>query len=349
MSDIHQHNRNLLTPLRTAQYNWDTTVLKRALQAVAPEAVFKLAHPFGEMQGADAFYENALGVLKAAWPDVERRDWIVMAGVDEHGANWVGCGGHFVGTFISPLLDIPPTGHYTHMRYHEFYRMDNDKVVEYQALWDLPEVMMQAGAWPMAPSLGREFCIPGPASGDGLHRALRDSQQSQHSQQLIIDMLGHMQRHPAEGGPEVMDMPRFWHSKMNWYGPAGIGTGRGIEGFRNWHQIPFLKAMPDRGKHDDDITFHFFGDNNYCAVTGWPDMKQTVTQDGWMGIAPAGVEVSMRSLDFWRVEDGKIRENWVMVDLLHVYRQLGVDVFARLKEFNKARNLGAIPLQVGDH
>ena len=43
--------------------------------------------------------------------------------------------------------------------------------------------------------------------------------------------------------PEVMEMPRFWHPRMNWYGPAGIGTGRGIEGFRNWHQIPFLNAV----------------------------------------------------------------------------------------------------------
>ena len=55
-----------------------------------------------------------------------------------------------------------------------------------------------------------------------------------------------MKRHPSEGGPEVMEMNKFWHPKMNWYGPSGIGTGRGIEGFRNWHQIPYLKAIPDR-------------------------------------------------------------------------------------------------------
>jgi hypothetical protein len=32
-----------------------------------------------------------------------------------------------------------------------------------------------------------------------------------------------------------------------------------------------------------------------------------------------------------------IRENWVLVDLLHVYHQIGVDVFARMREFNKVR------------
>ena len=348
MTDRHADHRAQLDPLRLAQYNWDENQIRRSLASLcAPDAVFRLAHPFGDIHGPDAFYLQALAVLQAAWPDLERRDWIVMSGEDDHGADWVGCGGHFVGTFLSPLLDIPPTGHYTHMRFHEFYRFEDQRVVDYQALWDIPEVMMQAGAWPMAPSLGREFCVPGPATGDGLIRDIRDPLQSKHSRQTVVDMLTHMKKHPAEGGPEVMEMPRYWDARMNWYGPAGIGTGRGIEGFRNWHQIPFLNAMPDRGQRADEITYHFFADNDYCAVTGWPNMIQTVTHDGWLGIAPSDTPITMRSLDFWRMENGKIRENWVLVDLLDAYRQLGVDVFARLNEFNKARNLGSIPLKGG--
>jgi hypothetical protein len=53
-------------------------------------------------------------------------------------------------------------------------------------------------------------------------------------------------------------------------------------------------------------------------------------------------EISLRSLDFWRVENGLIRENWVMVDLLHLYDQIGVDVLARMREFNKARIKGTV-------
>ena len=97
----------------------------------------------------------------------------------------------------------------------------------------------------------------------------------------------------------------------------------------------------------DEITYHFFGDGDYAAVTGWPDMIQTVTHGGWMGIAPAGKRITMKSLDFWRLEDGLIRENWVLVDLLDAYDQLGVDVFARLREFNKARNMGRIDVPDG--
>ena len=336
-------NRSCLDRLRAAQYDWDKAKLLAALEeGAAADAVFRLAFPFGDMHGPRTFHDRALAKLKAAWPDLERRDWIVIAGEDQHGAEWVGCAGHFIGTFTAPFLDIPPTGHLAHMRFHEFYRIEDGRIVEMQALWDIPEVMMQVGAWPMVPSLGREFCIPGPASGDGLFREARDPERSMASRQLIIEMLEYMKRHPSDGGPEVMEMPRFWHQQMNWYGPAGIGTGRGIEGFRNWHQIPFLKGMPDRGGKVDQITYHFFGDNDYAAVTGWPDMIQTISHDGWLGIPPLGREITMRSLDFWRVEDGLIRENWVMVDLLDMYDQIGVDVFARMRELTKARIPGSI-------
>ena len=344
----HAAIRSLLDPLRATLYDWDDDAVRRTLDTIcAPDAVFHLCHPFGDLTGPEAFHRTALAPLRAAWPDVERRDWIVMAGEDEHGGNWVGCGGHYVGTSHGPFLDIPPTGHLTHMRFHEFYRVAGGKIVEFQAIWDLPEVMMQAGAWPMAPSLGAELMVPCPASGDGLHRPPGDEAQSRKSRDIVIDMLNHLKRHPAQGGPEVMEMPRFWHDTMNWYGPAGIGTSRGIAGFRNWHQIPFLNAMPDRGQYLDEITYHFFADGPYVAVTGWPNMIQTLTHDGWMGIAPAGKRITMRSLDFWRLEAGRIRENWVMVDLLDVYRQLGVDVFARLGEFNKARVPGRVPYPVG--
>ena len=345
----HDTNRDLLTPLREALYDWDDALVRRTLDSLCtPDAVIHCCHPYGNQIGPKVFYQNVLAPLRTAWPDAERRDWLVMAGEDEHGNDWVGCGGHYVGTFAGPLLDIPPSGHLAHMRFHEYYRIKDGKIAEMQMIWDLPEVMMQVGAWPVAPSLGMEIYVPGPASSDGIVRPARDETESNTSRSLIVDMLNHMKRHPSQGGPEVMEMARFWHENMNWYGPAGIGTCRGIRGFRNWHQIPFLSSMPDRGQYLDEITYHFFGDGPYVAVTGWPDMVQTVTHDGWMGIAPSGKKITMRSLDFWRVADGRIRENWVMVDLLDAYRQLGVDVFRRLREFNKARVPGRVPFPVGD-
>ena len=346
--DVQSKNKALIAPVRAAMYDFDEASVRRALAKVtAPDAVFHLCFPIGDSIGADAFYNTAYRDLLDAWPDLERRDYIVMAGPDEDGAEWVGCGGYYTGTFEAPWLDIPPTGHQVHMRFHEFFRIEDGKIVEFQGLWDIPEVMLQANAWPLAPSLGREWHVPGPSTCDGIVPGPYDMDKGTGSRQHIIDMLEHMKRHPSQGGPDVMEMDKFWHEKMSWYGPSGIGTGRGIRGFRNWHQIPFLSGMPDRGQYVDEIDYHFFGDGDYAAVTGWPDMIQTVTHGGWLGIAPSGKKISMRSLDFWRIENGKIRENWVLVDLLDAYDQLGVDVFARLREFNKVRHMGRLNIPDG--
>lgn len=336
--DRHTQHKELIVRLRAAMYDFDGQAVRAALHAVcAPDVVFRLAYPFETITGVDAYFDAVYAPLLRAIPDLERRDHIVISGPTERGDDWVGCGGFYCGTLKAPWLDIPPTGHMAHMRFHEFYRVVDGKITEMQALWDIPEVMMQASAWPMTPALGREWHIPGPATCDGLVSGPYDAAQGRATCQHVVDMLEHMKRHPAQGGAEVMEMPRFWHPKMSWYGPSGIGTGRGIEGFRNWHQKPFLAGMPDRGKFVEEIEYHFFGDRQYAAVTGWPDMYQTISHGGWLGIAPINKKIEMRSLDFWRLENGLIRENWVLVDLLHMYHQIGVDVFARMREFNKVR------------
>lgn len=336
--DRHTDHKDLIAPLRAAMYDFDAEGVRAALHAVCAEnVVFRLAFPFETIAGVDDYFDAVYAPLATAIPDLERRDYIVMAGPTPEGHDWIGCGGFYTGTFTHPWLDIPSTGHLVHMRFHEFYRVVDGKIVEMQALWDIPEVMMQARAWPLVPSLGREWHVPAPASNDGIVPGPYDVDAGSATCQHIIDMLEYLKRHPSQGGPEVMEMECFWHPRMTWYGPSGIGTGRGISGFRKWHQIPFLNGMPDRGQYIDEITYHFFGDRNFAAVTGWPDMYQTISAGGWLGIAPPGKKIEMRSLDFWRVEKGLIRENWVLVDMLHMYDQIGVDVFGRMREFNKAR------------
>ena len=339
-NDPHRKNQARLSPLRASLYDYDATSVQAALRSVfAPTTAVRLTHPFEDLEGPDGLYNEALAPLAAAWPDIERRDYIAVAGADAGGLQWVGCAGSYLGTFAGPWLGIPPTGRPVAMRYHEFFRFEDHQVVEMQAVWDLPEVMMHAGVWPMSPSLGRDWLVPAPATSDGLTAGPRDEAESRASVDHVVEMLGDMGRHPRES-VEVMRLEHWWHPRFNWYGPHGIGTGRGVDGFRRFHQIPFLRAMPDRRGGYDGVG-HFFGDGAYVGVTGWPGMAMTVTGDGWLGIAASGQEITMRSLDFWRIErhelpdgtiDRKIRENWVLIDLLHVYDQLGVDALARMRE-----------------
>jgi predicted ester cyclase len=332
-SDVHQHNKQFIGKLRAALYDCDQAALKGQLGEVfAQDSEIHLAFPFEDLDGPGGLYEQAYRPLLEAIPDLERRDFILMAG-SANGTNWVGCAGNYMGLFERPWLDIPPTQHAVAMRYHEFYRIEEDQIVEMQALWDIPQVMMQAGAWPMTPSLGVEWVIPGPAGQDGILTGPCDQARAEASVQLVLDMVMGLRRSPQ--GFEAMEMERYWHPRMNWYGPAGIGTARRLSGFQNWHQFPFLRAMPDRSAILDNG--FMFGDGDYVGFTAWPGMRMTLTDDGWLGIPPANQSLTMRSLDFWRCEAGLLRENWVLVDLLSVYDQLGVDVFARMREVTYAR------------
>lgn len=327
--------KQVVAPLRAALYDFEPEAAKAALDAAfAPDARVSLSWPFEDLEGPRGLFDGPLAALHHAIPDLERRDAIVMAGRTQTGETWVGCCGCYAGGFTRPFLEIPPTGHFATMRFHEFYRVAEGRVFEFQGLWDIPELMFQAGAWPMAPALGRSWYSPGPVTSDGLAIVNRNESHADESLRLVSDMLAGLARF-AGGGVEAMRLSDYWHPRCSWYGPFGIGTCRGIEGFRNWHQIPFLNALPDRV--GTDANGGLFADGDYVAVTGWPNMEATITGDGWMGIAPAGQKITMRSLDFWRCENGLIRENWVLVDLLSVWSQIGVDVLARMREFNKAR------------
>lgn len=334
--NTYQQDRQLIGRFRAALYDCDAKTLPNQLRDIlAPDCAVHLTTPLENLDGPDALFEVGYRPLLTAIPDLERRDFIVMAGLSE-GEAWVGCAGHYLGVFEGPWLGIPPTRQAVAMRYHEFFRVADGRVVEMHAVWDIPHLMMQADAWPMTPSLGVKWLAPGPATQDGIAERPYDPAKTAASVALVRDMLTDMGKHPREGGPEIMRLERYWHPRMNWYGPAGIGTARGVAAFRRQHQIPFLKALPDRRVI---LSGHgvMFGDGDYVATTGWPNMQMTVTGDGWLGITPGNQAITIRSLDFWRCENGLIRENWVLVDLLHVYSQLGVDVFSRMREVTYAR------------
>ncbi|MEM1144022.1 MAG: ester cyclase, partial [Pseudomonadota bacterium] len=195
----------------------------------------------------------------------------------------------------------------------------------------IPELMMQAGVWPLSPSLGREWHVPAPATQDGLVFGVDRDANTQASFDLVLAMCESLGNY-ATGGVEAMALDRYWHPRCSWYGPSGIGSARGIQGFRNWHQIPFLNGMPDRVGNAAEG--HMFADGDYVGFTAWPGMFMTISHGGWLGIAPNNKKIEMRSLDFWRCENGLIRENWVLVDILDVYRQIGVDVFERMRELS---------------
>jgi predicted ester cyclase len=287
---------------------------------------WEVARPVGTLEGADAVAAQWLRPLRAALPGAMRRDDIVMGGESRTGSGrWLATLGHYVGNFEAPLFGIPPSGKLVFLRCGEFYRLENERIVEARILPDLPDLMRQAGhpVWPKL--LGTEMLFPAPASHDGV---LPDQPaRSDASAALVEAMLADLRVFDPAGfesrgqtGPGG-----YWHRDMLWYGPAGIGANFTYAGFQRDHRVPFLTAFPDRvgGNH-----FARFGDGDYVCSGGWPSMTMTHRGD-YLGTPATGRAMTCRVMDFWRVQDGTIRENWVLLDLIDLFAQMGVDLLAK--------------------
>ena len=58
----------------------------------------------------------------------------------------------------------------------------------------------------------------------------------------------------------------------------------------------------------------------------------TATHRGpYLGVPPTNAAVTVRVMDFWRVADRQIAENWVLIDMIDLFRQLGVDLLETAK------------------
>lgn len=304
-------------------------------EAYHPQAGWRGSHPLNEMTGLDAIAERVWLPLLKAFPDLERRETILIGGTTEiDGAAMVASVGHYCGTFTRDWLGIPATGGAVYLRFGEAHRVEAGKITQTTVIWDFLDLMRQAGIWPVAPSLGAEEQWPAPFTGDGIVLGASDPELSAASLAQTLAMqatLGAYDDEARAGRQGLLDMPQkeHWHPRMMWYGPAGIGTARGLAGFVDWHQLPFRLGFPNRrgGNH-----YLRIGDGAYSATGGWPSVLARHTGGGFMGLSPTGRDVGMRVMDFYLHHEGLIRENWVPLDIIHLALQMDVDVFARMRQ-----------------
>lgn len=141
---------------------------------------------------------------------------------------------------------------------------------------------------------------------------------SEQSKALVAQMINALNEHVIDG------MEKYWSEDMHWYGPAGIGTKASLKAFQDEHQRPFLHAFSDKFATDEIR----IAEGEYVAASGF----QEATHSGdYLGIPASGKRVKIRYMDFWRVEDDQLVENWVLIDLLGFLEQLGYNIENVLK------------------
>lgn len=323
MTDLRWQTRLLLDDLlRTDEADIEDLLASRMSDACE----WDVSHPVNRLVGHGSVLDAFILPLRRAFMGLHRRDEIFIGGTNrraEHGA-WVASVTHYVGNFTAPLFGIRPSGHLAFLRAGEFYRIEDGRIAQARIILDLPDLMRQAGRLPFAFSLGLETLFPGPATHDGVLPLAGDDAASL---DIVEGMLGDLHAFdPATFGSFGQTGSRgYWHDDMLWYGPAGIGSNFRWDGFVKDHREPFLRAFPDRkgGNHYCRI-----GDGNYAAVSGWPSMSMTFQGD-YLGVKADGRPLTLRVMDFYRCADWQIRENWVLLDYMDLFAQMGVDLIAR--------------------
>ncbi len=299
----------------------------------SPDVVWDVSHPVNRLEGVDAVRVGLVEPLRNALSHIRRRDEIFIGGRNRVGeGQWVASVTHYVGNFQAPLLGIDANDRLVFLRSGEFYRVEDGRIVEAKLIIDLLDLMRQAGRFPLPDMLGNEMLFPGPATHDGVLPEPRDD--GERSMDLVDAMLTDLREYDEETfeSKNQTGAGGYWHEDMLWYGPGGIGSNYRWEGFLKDHRVAFLRAFPDRMGGN---SYCRMGDGNYAAISGWPSMTMTHERE-YLGVAATNKKLTLRVMDFYRCADNKIMENWVLLDYLDLFQQMGIDMIANAQRLEPA-------------
>ena len=160
-----------------------------------------------------------------------------------------------------------------------------------------------------------------------------DLSKTDETRRVIEDMVDGLNDH------RIDDIGEFFSEGFRWIGNQGCGTKVGLKEFQDNWQRPFQAAFSNKVCIDEARLYM----GEWAAAFG----RQEATHSGeFLGIAATGKRIEIRYMDFWKVVDGKIVDNWVNVDFPYIMQQLGVDPFNGHGWEN--RDSGKMPVQNGE-
>ncbi len=295
-------------------------------------------YPLNEFSGIEKFKEIFWKPLLNSFPDLERREQLVIGGTFRDKIQ-IGTISSISGIFKNSWLGIKPNNKMINLKCCEIHELKNNKIIESYILIDLIDLLIQTGTNPLNTSRGSEGNWLNPINTDGVNFYEKNMEISKASLEQSLIMQRSLNIKPEleissdkELKEKLLNHPQsdYWHDKMIWYGPSGIGTARSLGGFIDNHQLPFRKTFKERNYWK---LGHYceLGDGKFSLTAGWNSIQAVYGSDDWLGYKSENQKVTMRVMDFYHHDEGKIRENWVPIDIIHILKQIGVDVLASIK------------------
>lgn len=300
-------------------------------QRMTPDCIWRGFYPWGEQTGPQDVADQFWAPLLEAFTAPQRREDIFFANANHNDPDedvWVVSMGHIMGLFDAPLLGIAPTRKIAMLRYCEFNRISDGKIVETAMYCDVLHLMRQAGIIAFPGQTAAHLVQPGPRTHDGLLFANADRTQGDKTLAVIEQMIFAIDA--ANIDPKARtprdEMLENWHDDMLWWGPEGIGATYTIDRYIEQHQAPFRRGV---GKRTFNGHIARLAEGNYGGFFGWPNLT-LLNAGGFMGLPASDVPADMRVIDIYRREGDKLAENWIFIDMLHFLKMQGVDILGDL-------------------
>jgi predicted ester cyclase len=110
----------------------------------------------------------------------------------------------------------------------------------------------------------------------------------------------------------------LYHPDVSWHGPHPINDHSGSEAVIEQFWRPFIKAFPDMERRDDIFICGSFKNGSWVGATG--HYTGTFLND-WLGIPATGGVINIRYGEFSKIENDRVTEVYIILDLLDVMRQ----------------------------
>ncbi|MEO0633511.1 MAG: ester cyclase [Pseudomonadota bacterium] len=332
MTDPNQRNKETALALWAALDD-DLSGAEPMLRAVE---AWQGPAPFGLMGSGAEVVATMFAPLRAALPDLRRQVHLFLGGASAahenggpDGTAWVAGTGYYTGRAVAEVFGIPTTDTPLRIRWGEFLRFDAaGQIVQAQTIWDLVDWFEQIGRPVLPPPRGAAHVYPAPTGYDGVLRGAQDADAAEKTLTLGRGLIFGGLNSFDESDLSSMGIARFFHPNIKWYGPGGIGACLSLTEFEELHQKPWLIAFPDRKVlHLESL----FAEDRLLAASGPCGVVATHTGP-YLGHAASGARIEVSGLDFWLRDGSRFTENWVFVDMIHLFAQMGIDLFARMKD-----------------
>jgi predicted ester cyclase len=216
--------------------------------------------------------------------------------------------GQISGRQDGDCFGFPPSGRRMRVWGVNFFRMEDDKIIERWGQFDVLTMMQQLGLAPGPPS--PEAPQESPEYGDP-HRAGRESGTNIEANKAVYTRM--VEEVVNKGNFDVVE-EIFHPDYVDHVAPPG--TTPGLAGVKEIFTM-FRTGFPDVKFNIDQMV----GEGNYVATLVHGEGTQT---GQFIAFPPSGKHAVWRSVGFFRVEDGLIREHWGIPDLLGLLIQIGI-------------------------